>query len=277
MKIIASIAEKGGVGKTAIACIVAAGLRLAGARVLLVALDVQTAGAAIMVRHATATSVAASAAGALSPSAVASFAGPASAVPATATTARLLLGEDITPLPGHLGIDVLCGGPALDGGDIRALRSDELRFGLQRLADRYDAVVIDVAPVMLHLHRLALDAADLALVIGDAHSGESMASLAKLMAEIETARSRRATVPEVVIPVINKVNRLHALDVQVVDRITSCYGATHTIIEIPETAMIPKAIALRRPEVALRTTSPARLPLQELVMHAGQLIARSER
>jgi cellulose biosynthesis protein BcsQ len=122
-----------------------------------------------------------------------------------------------------------------------------------------------------------LEAADLALVIGDARSGESMVGMAKLMAEIETARSRRATVPEMVIPVINKVNRRHALDGQVADGITSRYGATHTIFEIPESTVIPKAIALRRPEKVLSTSSPARQPLRDLVMHAGQLIARSER
>jgi chromosome partitioning protein len=248
MKIIAAVAEKGGVGKTAIACIVAAGLRLAGARVLMVVMDIQIGGAAAFLRNQ----------------------------PPVSGTAALLLGEAVAPDVGHLGIAVLSGGPALDGGDIRSLRSDELRFALLRLADHYDAVVIDVAPVILHLHRLALEAADLALVITDALSTESMDSMTKLIGEIETARERRATVPELVVPVINKMTRAHALDRHLADQIVRRYGATHTILEIPHTTIIPKAIALRQPELALTAVSPACRPLQELVVLAGQLIVRSE-
>ena len=247
MKVIAAIAEKGGVGKTAIACVVAAGLRLAGARVLVVGLDIQPAAAAV-------------------------FALPH---PGVSGVAQLLLGEEVQPVAGHLDVEVLSGGPALDGGDIRALRSDELRFGLQRLADRYDAVVIDVAPVILHLHRLALDAADLALVISDAQCMESLASLAKLIGEIATAKQRQAYSPGEVIPVINKVNRSHTLDCQLADQVAERYGADHTIIEIPHANIVPTAIARRRPEMALNAHSPVQQPFRQLIAQAGQLIVRS--
>jgi chromosome partitioning protein len=248
VKVIAAVGEKGGVGRTAISCILAAGLSQAGARVLLVVLDVHAAGAAVFLRQ------------------------PHEA----AGAAQLLLGSEIDARAGHLGVHVLGGGAALDGGDIRALRSDELRFALQRIQHRYDAVVLDAAPVLLHLQRLALEAADLALVITDAQSHESISGLTRVMAEIDTARSRHAPVPGLVIPVINKVDRRHALDAQLADQVARRHGAHHPVIEIPSAAVVPQALAQRRPELALHANSPARAALFALVTRAGQLIAQGE-
>ncbi len=172
---------------------------------------------------------------------------------------------------------LLGGGPALDdGGDIRALRSDELRFALQRVSRRYDAVVLDAAPVLLHLQRLALEAADLALVITDAQSHESVSGLDRVMAEIDTARSRQAAVPGLVIPVVNKVDRRHALDGELADLVAARHGARHQVIEIPTATVVPQALAQRRPELALHAPSPARAALFALVARAGQLIAEGE-
>jgi chromosome partitioning protein len=248
MKVIATVSEKGGVGRTALSCILAAGLSQAGARVLLVALDVHDGAAAVILQR------------------------PGDA----AGAAQLLLGGEADACPGHLGIHVLSGGPALDGGDIRALRSDELRFALQRVRPRYDAVVIDAAPVLLHLQRLALEAADLALVISDAQSHESISGLDRVMAEIDTARSRQAAVPGLVVPVINKVDRRHALDGQLAALVASRHGARHQVVEVPAAALVPQALAQRRPEQALNVGNPARAALFALVTRAGQLIAAAE-
>jgi cellulose biosynthesis protein BcsQ len=248
VKVIAAVAEKGGVGRTALSCILAAGLSQAGARVLMVVLDVHVAGAAVFL-----------------PPPV-----------DTAGAAELLLGGEVRARAGHLGVHVLGGGAALDGGDIRALRSDELRFALQRVQHHYDAVVVDAAPVLLHLQRLALEAADLALVITDAQSHESINGLARVMAEIDTARSRQAPVPGLVIPVVNKVDRRHALDGQLADLVIRSHGARHEVIEIPTASVVPQALAQRRPELALNTQSPARAALFALVTRAGQLIAEGE-
>jgi chromosome partitioning protein len=249
VKVIAAVAEKGGVGRTALSCILAAGLSQAGARVLLIVLDVHAAGAAVFL-HQDAP---------------------------TAGADQLLLGGAVDARSGHLGVHVLAGGPALDGGDIRALRSDELRFALQRVSHRYDAVVLDAAPVLLHLQRLALEAADLALVITDAQSHESISGLARVMAEIATARSRQAPVPGLVIPVVNKVDRRHALDGQLADLVSRRYGADHQVVEIPAATVVPQALAQRRPELALNAHSPAQAALFSLVRCAGQLIAEDER
>ncbi len=74
MKVIAAVAEKGGVGRTALSCILAAGLSQAGARVLMVVLDVHAAGAAVFL-----------------------------APPADATgAAQLLLGSEVDAQVGHL-------------------------------------------------------------------------------------------------------------------------------------------------------------------------------
>jgi cellulose biosynthesis protein BcsQ len=216
--------------------------------VLLVVLDVHAAGAAVFLHQPT----------------------------DGAGTAQLLLGSEVSACAGHLGVHVLGGGPALDGGDIRALRSDELRFALQRVSHRYDAVVIDAAPVLLHLQRLALEAADLALVITDAQSHESISGLDRVMAEIDTARDRQAPVPGLVIPVVNKVDRRHALDGQLADLVVSRHGARHQVIEIPTATVVPQALAQRRPELALNAHSPARAALYALVTRAGQLIAEDE-
>ncbi len=248
MKVIAAVAEKGGVGRTALSCILSAGLSQAGARVLHLVLDVHAGGATVLLGDG---------------------------APSTGA-AELLRGQEAAVRMGHLGVHVLGGGAELDGGDIRALRSDELRFALQRVAPHYDAVVIEAAPVLLHLQRLALEAADLALVITDAQSFESIGGLARVLDEIAIARQRQAPVPGVVIPVVNKVDRRHALDAQLADLVVSRHGAGQGVIEVPAAAIVPQALAQRRPELALTAPSPARAALYALVLRAGQLIAAGE-
>lgn len=245
MKVIIAIAEKGGVGKTTLACIVAAGLAKAGLRVLLLGLDVQVSSAAVFLKT----------------------------VPATSGSAALLLGQQPEPMPGHLGVQVLTGGPALDGGDIRTRHPDELRFMLEPYRSRFDAVVIDVAPVMQHLHQLALEAADMALVVTDAQSTESITGLGKVMREIQVAQSRGRHVPQLTIPVVNKVNRRLALDTQLANSVRHKYGPQYTVVELPATTVLPRAIARKRPEAALSDESPAREALIQLVAAARSLAA----
>ncbi len=244
MRTIVSIAEKGGVGKTTIACVIAAGLARQGQRVLVVGLDVQVSSAAVFL----------------------------GAVPSSSSSAALLLGQQPEPQIGHLGVQVLSGGPALDGSEVRACPRDELRAALQAFRSRFDVVVVDVAPVMQHLHQLALEAADLALVVTDAQSTESITGLGKVMREIQVASERGRHSPALTIPVINKVNRRLALDTQLANSVRQKYGGQFTVIEVPATTVLPRAIARKRPEAALTEDSPAREPLGQLLRAAAAAI-----
>lgn len=244
MKVITSIAEKGGVGKTTIACIVAAGLAQAGKRVLLVGLDVQISSASRFLKQ----------------------------VPPESGSYKLVMGQEVTPVEGHLGVHLLTGGKQLDGADVRNLHPDDLRFALQKLSSQYDAVVVDVAPVITHLHRLALETTDIALIISDAQSDESVGGMAAVINEIAKAKERNRYVPQMVIPVVNRVNRRNGLDSQMADLVRTRYGKAHRVVEIPVSTVIAKALVKRAPERALLEDSPAREPLKELLtLLAGQL------
>lgn len=239
IQVIVSIAEKGGVGKTTLACLITAAAARAGRRVLLIGLDIQAASAGVFLLKG--------------------------APGAQGTSADLLMGRTVVPAAGHLGVSVLAGGPGLDGAEIRAAHADELRFALSRLHG-YDLAVIDVAPVLQHLHRLALDAADAVVAVSDASSTESMAGLAKVLAEIDTARSRGRHVPGRVVMVANKVTRT-ALARQVVGALRQAHPDVR-LIEIPQTTAIATAIAARHPEDAL-TGHPGAEGVQALIAALG--------
>jgi chromosome partitioning protein len=179
MRVIASLTEKGGTGKTTLAILTAVHAARRGQRVLVIALDYQ-----------------ASAPGRLTPH----------ALPADASgAADLLLGRQPTPLIGIDGIHLLTGGRALDGGDIRALPHDELRARLDDYATRYDVVVLDLAPGAVHLHHQALGAADTALLVADASSVEAAAGTAKMVSEIATAAQRKRAHPRRVAIICNRM------------------------------------------------------------------------
>jgi chromosome partitioning protein len=237
MKTITFLAEKGGVGKTTLASVVATAIAKTGATVLVLAFDIQGAAASVLLDEA---------------------------LPRTSGAAALLTGQPAEPVEGRHGIMVLTGGQDLDSGIVRQVRHDELRFALEKIQDAVDVVVIDCGPVLRHLHRLALDAADVAVIVTDT-SAESQAGLARVLREIQTSRQRGTHAPRELLVVANKVAPRTTHDQVMLDEIRkSAQGAGASMIEIPHTTAIPSAIDSRRPEAAM-TGNPAATALRALV------------
>ncbi len=237
MKTITFLAEKGGVGKTTLASVVATSLADAGSAVLVIAFDIQGAAASVLLDEA---------------------------LPRASGAAALITGALAEPIEGRHGIMVLTGGQDLDSGMVRQVRHDELRFALAKLGAAVDVVIIDCGPVLRHLHRLALDAADVAVIVTDT-SAESQAGLARVLREIQTSRSRGTHAPHQLIVAANKVAPRTTHDQVMLDEIRkAAQQAGAAMIEIPHTTAIPSAIDSRRPEAAL-AGNPAALALQALV------------
>lgn len=244
MKVFASIAEKGGVGKTMLATILTAGLRLKEYRVLLIGLDLQNAAPGHFLAE----------------------------MPEVSGTDRFLARGVFEPVTGRLGVDVLTGGMDLDSGTLRSKYPDHLHIALQPLAERYDAVILDVPPVIQHLHKFALTAADLALVVTTGESMEAFTGLKKVMDEIELGRGKRRT-PSVVIPIINRLSsRRLTMEKAIIAQVRDLYAERFPILEIPESALVASAVGKDQPELALANKNPAQTALTELVEYAEGLI-----
>lgn len=135
---IAVAARKGGVGKTTVACGLASVLANLGHRVLVVDLDPQSNAGYLL-----------------------------GVDPTAPGTAELLSENSLTPLEASPGLYVLPGGPDLTGHNIQALDPEDLADAVAPLD--YDVLVFDCPPGVEYLERLALVAADVALVCTDAH------------------------------------------------------------------------------------------------------------
>ena len=246
MKTIVSIAEKGEVGKTTIACVVAAGLARQGQRVLMVG-----------------------------PSMSRSPPPRSSSARCPPPRARRPCCWASSPSRSAATSGCMCSRAARRSMASRCApaRARRCARALQAYRGRFDCVVVDVAPVMQHLHQLALEAADLALVVTDAQSTESITGLGKVMREIQVASERGRHSPGTTIPVINKVNRRLALDTQLANSVRQKYGGQYTVIEVAATTVLPRAIARKRPEAALTEDSAAREPLGQLLKAAAAAAA----
>lgn len=135
---VAIAAGKGGVGKTTIACGIASVLAAQGDRVLLVDLDPQSNAAWGL-----------------------------GADPTQPGTAELLLGDIPIPVQITDHLWVLPGGPGLKGHEVMRLDPEALADAIA--AFDHTAVVFDCPPGWDHLERFGLVAADVALVVVDAH------------------------------------------------------------------------------------------------------------
>ncbi len=135
---VAVAAGKGGVGKTTIACGIASVLATQGYRVLLVDLDPQSNAAWGL-----------------------------GADPTLPGTAELLLGDHPTPIPLTENLFVLPGGPGLKGHEVMRLDPEALADAITPFD--HTAIIFDCPPGLDHLERLGLVAAEIALIIVDAH------------------------------------------------------------------------------------------------------------
>lgn len=131
---IAVAGRKGGVGKTTITCGIASILASQKNRVLVVDLDPQSNTAFVM-----------------------------GADPTNPGTAQLLTGKMPQSLKVAENLYVLPGGPDLMSHPIQACDREELAYTVNQLD--FDVVLFDCPPGNEHLERLALKAADTALVI----------------------------------------------------------------------------------------------------------------
>jgi chromosome partitioning protein len=111
---IAVAAQKGGVGKTSIACGIASILLNQNQKVLLIDLDPQSNAAYAL-----------------------------GVAPTAPGTAKLLLGQN-PPLAASPGLDVLPGGPNLTDQQFQALHPEDLADAIASL--NYDAVLLDCSP-----------------------------------------------------------------------------------------------------------------------------------
>ncbi len=135
---IAVAARKGGVGKTTIACGLASVLSHQGMQVLAIDLDPQSNAAYVL-----------------------------GVDPIAPGTAELLTGRNPSPQRATANLHVLPGGPELGSQKIQSLHPEELAAAIQNL--NYDAIVFDCPPGNEYLERLGLVAAEVALVVTNAH------------------------------------------------------------------------------------------------------------
>lgn len=135
---IAVAARKGGLGKTTVACGLASVLSHQGMRVLVIDLDPQSNAAYVL-----------------------------GVDPIAPGTAELLTVGVPSPQTATANLHVLPGGPELGSQRIQSLHPEELAEAVQSL--NYDAIVFDCPPGNEYLERLGLVAAEIALVVTNAH------------------------------------------------------------------------------------------------------------
>jgi chromosome partitioning protein len=179
---VAVAARKGGVGKTTIACGIASVLAHQGQRVLVVDLDPQSNAAYAL-----------------------------GVDPAAPGTAELLLGSNPSHLEATSGLYVLPGGPNLTNQTIQSLHPEDLADALMPLP--YDAVVLDCPPGNETLERLGLIAAQITLVITNAHPFAIMGAN-RVMGILESYRNRHRRGPKHWALVLSQVDERRALDKQ---------------------------------------------------------------
>ena len=179
-KRIALAARKGGVGKTTICCGIASLLAASGRRTLVVDLDPQSNAAFAL-----------------------------GVDPGARGTVEALLGHPVLPQRADDNLWVYAGGPALQGHDIAALDSEELRDLSDRLD--YDIILFDCPPSSEALERLGVVAADLALVIVDAHPFAMMGA-SRVLEVISQRRIRQRPVPGSVALVQSRIDSRRSLD-----------------------------------------------------------------
>ncbi|GAB4378543.1 MAG: ParA family protein [Elainellaceae cyanobacterium] len=188
---VAIAARKGGVGKTSIACGLASILVKQGKQVLVVDLDPQSNAAYAL-----------------------------GVDPTAPGTAELLLGEEPTPQVAAEGLYVLPGGPNLSSQTIQSLHPEDLADLVKVMP--YDAVLLDCPPGNETLERLGLVAAQLTLVITNAHPFAIMGAN-RVMGILESYRSRERRGPKEWALVLSQIDERRALDKQLPAQLVQSY------------------------------------------------------
>lgn len=140
--------------------------------------------------------------------------------PTAPGTAELLLGEEPPPQVATEGLNVLPGGPNLASQIIQSLHPEDLADLVKVMP--YDAVLLDCPPGNETLERLGLVAAQLALVITNAHPFAIMGAN-RVMGILESYRSRERRGPKEWALVLSQIDERRALDKQLPAQLVQSY------------------------------------------------------
>lgn len=226
---IAVAARKGGVGKTSISCGIASILSEQNEKVLLVDLDPQSNAAFAL-----------------------------GVDPTSPGTAELLMGQNPTPLSAAPKLDVLPGGPNLTSQQIQSLHPEDLADTIAKLD--YDAVLLDCPPGNESLERLGIVAANIALVITNAHPFAILGAN-RVMAILEDYRLKGRRGPSKWAIVMSQVDERRALDKQLPTQLFEMYSNVKNFT-IHQDVNIAQAGAQ---QVPLMSLAPKTRAAQELV------------
>jgi chromosome partitioning protein len=231
---IAVAARKGGVGKTSIASGIASILITQPKKVLVIDLDPQSNAAYAL-----------------------------GVDPTAPGTAELLLGQNPTPLSAIPGLDVLPGGPNLTSQQIQSLHPEDLADAIAAL--NYDAVILDCPPGNESLERLGIVAANVALVITNAHPFAIMGAN-RVMGVLDDYRNKSRRGPQAWAIVMSQV----ALDKQLPQQLFALY-ATVKNFTIHQDVNIAQAGAQQLPLMEYAPKSRAVQELKTIVDWASQI------
>ena len=235
---IAVAARKGGVGKTSIASGIASILITQNKRVLVIDLDPQSNAAYSL-----------------------------GVDPTAPGTAELLLGKYPTPLPAIPGLDVLPGGPNLTSQQIQSLHPEDLADAIESLD--YDAVILDCPPGNESLERLGIVAANVALVITNAHPFAIMGAN-RVMGVLDDYRSKSRRGPREWAIVMSQVDERRVLDKQLPQQLFDLYANVKNFT-IHQDVNISQAGAQQLPLMEYAPKSRAAQELREIADWASQI------
>ncbi|MBA3683894.1 MAG: ParA family protein [Planctomycetes bacterium] len=178
--VIAVAARKGGVGKTTVACGLASVLAAAGRRVLVVDLDPQSNAAYVL-----------------------------GVDPTLAGTAAWLTGATPEFQVAADNLMVLAGGPELVDRTVQRLDPHDLHAVATETAA--DVIVCDCPPGDEHLERLAIRAAQVALIVTDAHP-LAVKGAGRVIEDLEADRRKGHRTPARTALVLSKVDTRRSMD-----------------------------------------------------------------
>jgi chromosome partitioning protein len=109
-------------------------------------------------------------------------------------TSKLLRGLPVEPEALSPHLSVLAGGPTLSSHEVSALESDELQMVLDEQEWQFDHVIFDCPPGSIFLERLAFYAADVALVVTNAHAA-GVIGATRVVSDLEQRVTRKRAGP----------------------------------------------------------------------------------
>jgi chromosome partitioning protein len=221
---VAVAAGKGGVGKTTIACGIASVLATQGYRVLLVDLDPQSNAAWGL-----------------------------GADPTQPGTAELLLGEHPVPIRLTDHLSVLPGGPGLKGHEVMRLDPEALADAIAMFD--HTAIIFDCPPGLDHLERFGLVAAEMALIVVDAHPF-AIQGAARVIETLSARRQKNRSGAQRWSLVMSRVDLRRTLDKDLEAALNAMFSGVDRL--------------LIRQDVALALATTERIPVMETASHTSR-------